>query len=145
MINIELKNSNVRYEGMEEKVLALVQQYGLEQSIIYSSFYPESMGLLRQLQPNVSTGILGSNIHQCFADMQRMHADAVHTWNGGMDMNPKEIRKFADIPVRVWNGEEPLYGQDRPLKEFHMTKYALLGATDIFTNIPEKYLSTGDV
>ena len=43
-INIELKNSNVRYEGMEQKILDLVQEMGLENNIIYSSFLPESMG-----------------------------------------------------------------------------------------------------
>jgi hypothetical protein len=44
------------------------------------------------------------------------------------------------MPVRAWNGEEPFYGQDRPLRETHMTKYAQLGATDIITNVPELYL-----
>ena len=58
LINIELKNSNVRYEGMEQKILALVAEYGLEGHIIYSSFNPDSILLLKELDSSVQTGIL---------------------------------------------------------------------------------------
>ena len=37
-VNIELKNSVFFYEGMEEKVIALVKDLGMEEQIIYSSF-----------------------------------------------------------------------------------------------------------
>ncbi len=140
LINIELKNSRIRYEGMEEKVLALAEEYRLNSNIVYSSFLPESMGLVKQLNPEASTGILGSDVLQCRKDMERMHADAVHPWNGGLFLNEADIREIKGIPVRVWNMEEPLFGQDRALKETNLTKYAELGVTDIITNVPEDYL-----
>ena len=42
LLNIELKNSEVRYDGMEQMILDLVREYGMEPYIIYSSFNPES-------------------------------------------------------------------------------------------------------
>lgn len=142
MINIELKNSVIRYEGMEEKVLALVAEYGLEKNIVYSSFLHESVGLVKELQPDAQTGILAGDVFTCLEGMQKYHADAIHPWNAGMGINAElveDLRK-RQIPVRMWNGEEPLYGQSRTLGECGLRKYVALGATDIITNVPERYL-----
>lgn len=140
LINIELKNSIIRYEGMEEKVLELVSEYGLEDNIVYSSFLPESMGLIKELAPYAQTGILGVNMEQCRLDYIKHKADAIHPWIGGLSVDKEEIQKAVGIPVRAWNGEEPFFGQRRQLKEKHLEKYALFGATDIITNVPEMYL-----
>lgn len=142
MINIELKNSIVRYEGLEEKVLKLVKEYELENNIVYSSFNHESMGLIKQFNPSAKTGLLGSDILLCLEDMDKYHADAVHPSNIGMGINPETVSFFVEnnIPVRMWNGEEPLYGQSRILKTTDLYKYELLGATDIITNVPELYV-----
>lgn len=51
-----------------------------------------------------------------------------------------DLKPYEGYPVRVWNGEEPFFGQNRALKETNMTKYTKLGATDIITNVPEHYL-----
>ena len=141
LINIEMKNSVIRYEGMEEKVLALVAEFGLQKNIVYSSFLPESMGLMKKLDPSVQTGILGGELHWCIQQAKKYGADAVHPWIGGLDPNPEGLLDLpAGMPVRCWNSEEPFYGDGRILKEFHMEKYALLGATDIIVNAPEMYL-----
>ena len=140
LINIELKNSVIRYEGMEEKVLQLVSEYGLEENIVYSSFLPESMGLVKELAPYAQTGILGVDMEQCRLDAIRMNADAVHPWIGGLSVDEEEIAKIGDMPVRAWNSEEPFFGQTRPLKERHLEKYAVFGVTDMITNVPEMYL-----
>lgn len=143
LINIEMKNSVIRYEGMEEKVLALVSEYGLQKNIVYSSFLPESMGLLKKLDPSVQTGILGGEVHWCIRKALENNADAVHPWIGGLDPNQDGLFDLPEgMPVRCWNSEEPFYGDGRILKEFHMEKYALLGATDIIVNAPEMYLKT---
>ena len=139
-INIELKNSVIRYEGMEEKVLQLVADYGLEENIIYSSFLPESMELIKKLSPNVQTGILGLYMEECRLEAMGRKADAIHPWIGGLSVDKEEIEKAAGMPVRAWNAEEPFFGQTRQLKEKHLEKYAMFGVTDVFTNVPEIYL-----
>ena len=146
LINIELKNSKVRYEGMEQMILEMVQRYGLEDYVIYSSFLPESIQLLKLLNPNTKTGILGSDEVWCRAQMKDMQADAVHPWIGGLSMvlgDGSEEKPEHSCPVRVWNTEEPFFGQDRILREKKMLKYSKLGATDVITNVPELYLKRG--
>ena len=90
----------------------------------------------------MQTGILGGDARWCEEMAQKMHADAIHPWNGGLDVCQCEYLSESGkkYPVRVWNGEEPFFGQDRVLKETQMTKYARLGATDIITNVPQLYL-----
>lgn len=142
MINIELKNSIIRYEGMEQKVLDLVDEYGLQKHIVYSSFLHESVGFIKELKPEAQTGTLAGNIFACLDGMKKYHADALHPCNIGMGINQELVQELREqqIPVRMWNGEEPLYGQVRTLKKCDLTKYARLGATDIITNVPEQYL-----
>ncbi len=141
LINIEMKNSVIRYEGMEEKVMALVKEYDLHDNIIYSSFLPESMGYLKKLDPTVQTGILGEEIHWCSARAIEQGADAVHPSVRGLDPNENALTDLPEgMPVRCWNSEEPFYGDGRVLREFHMEKYALLGATDLIVNDPGMYV-----
>lgn len=140
LINIELKNSKVRYEGMEQMLLALVQKYGLEEYVVYSSFLPESMKFMKELDSSVKTGILGSQEAWCREQMIKTTADAIHPWIGGLSLVlSKDVAKMK-CPVRVWNTEEPFFGQDRILREKNMLKYSRLGATDVITNVPDLYL-----
>lgn len=138
LINIELKNSVNRYAGMEEKTLDLVEQFHLENYVVYSSFLPESVGLIKELCPQAKTGTLAVSMEKSLRDAKMQNADALHPWNGGMDLFDR--KPYEGYPIRVWNNEEPFFGQDRVLKETNMIKYAKLGATDIITNVPEFYL-----
>ncbi len=38
LLNIELKNSNIPYMGMEEKMMDLIYKRGIQESVVYSSF-----------------------------------------------------------------------------------------------------------
>ena len=42
-LNIELKNSIYPYDGMEEKIIELIRQRGLENHVLYSSFSAKSL------------------------------------------------------------------------------------------------------
>ena len=57
-------------------------------------------------------------------------------------MNADDVKKLMglSIPVRMYNGTEPLYGQSKRLPDMDLREYCLLGTTDIFTNVPERYL-----
>ena len=61
-LNIELKNSVFPYEGMESKIIKLVHSYGLQDSVIYSSFSALSLELIKNLDPEAETGILDTNL-----------------------------------------------------------------------------------
>jgi len=55
-LNVELKNSEVPYAGMEERLLELASRYSL--NVVYSSFNIQSMGVIRKLSPKARTGLL---------------------------------------------------------------------------------------
>lgn len=141
-INIELKNSIVPYEGMEEKLLAMVDAFHMNAYIVYSSFNHASMGRLRHLRPDARTGLLSGDMMLAMENLQKYQADALHPCNTGLAINGETVQWLIEnkIPVRVWNGQEPLFGQERPLGNCDLEKYVLLGATDLFTNVPERYL-----
>ena len=62
MINIELKTGIYWYEGIEEKVVNLVQAYGLEERIIYSSFNHYSVQKILELEPTAKTAYLYQDV-----------------------------------------------------------------------------------
>ncbi|MCR5772302.1 MAG: Gfo/Idh/MocA family oxidoreductase [Butyrivibrio sp.] len=138
LINIELKTSIVRYPGIEQKVLDIVHEFGMEKYIVYSSFLADSIKLIKKLLPSASTGMLSGTMEGCIQGAIYANADALHPWIGGM--NARGEGKLAGAPVRAWNMEEPFYHDGRILKEKDMGKYSEFGVTDIITNVPEIYL-----
>lgn len=64
-LNIELKNSVNPYEGMEEKIVELIGRYGLQENIVYSSFYALSLEKLREIEPQAEIGILDTKVSDC--------------------------------------------------------------------------------
>lgn len=138
LINVELKTGVVRYEGIEEKVMAMVKEFGLGEYVIYSSFLKESLDVVKKLDPTAKTGMLAADLNDCIEGMEAVHADAVHPHIGGL--REKMPEKYADVPVRAWNTEEELYGMNKVHKKIDLREWVMFGATDVFTNEPEKYL-----
>ncbi len=60
-VNVELKTGIVPYPGIEEKVLRLTEEMGMEDRVIYSSFCHPSLVILKQLKSSVKTGLLYSD------------------------------------------------------------------------------------
>ena len=56
--NIELKTSIFEYTGIEQKVWDLIQEYGLKDKIIISSFNHESVLRMKELCPDMECGLL---------------------------------------------------------------------------------------
>ncbi len=58
LTNIELKTNVFEYDGLVEKVLALVEERGLTDKIIYSSFNHQTIATLMKLKPEALCGFL---------------------------------------------------------------------------------------
>lgn len=56
--NIELKTGIYEYTGIEQKVWDLIQEFGLEEKIIISSFNHETVMRMKQLCPAMPCGLL---------------------------------------------------------------------------------------
>jgi predicted dehydrogenase/glycerophosphoryl diester phosphodiesterase len=137
-INIELKTSVVRYEGIEHKAYELVKKYDMEKYIVWSSFLAESVDIIKKIDSKAKTAVLAMSLEECISMARNTEADALHPYIGGLVYGlPQDMQ---GMPVRAWNSDEPFFNDSRPLKEAHLEEYRYYGATDIFTNMPEKYI-----
>lgn len=140
-LNIELKNSEIRYEGMEQKVIDMVSEFNLEDYVVYSSFNHDSIGLVKQIKADADVAYLAGDYHRCMDGISKYGGMTIHPAQWGMPVNKSNVEaiKNAGLRVRMRNGSEPLYGQLRTLPDMDLREYYRLGATDIFTNVPERY------
>ncbi|GEL14293.1 glycerophosphodiester phosphodiesterase [Pediococcus cellicola] len=53
IFNLELKTDKIQYPGIEEKVLAYMNQQELPFKVIYSSFHPQSLVKMYSLNPDI--------------------------------------------------------------------------------------------
>lgn len=141
MINIELKNSVVRYEGMEDQILELIEKWGMKDFIIYSSFNPDSIRYLKEKDPVVQAGILASPVSACLAYAKDNPVDALHPFVKNLDV--ADLKEKTSLPVRAWNTKafEPFYPNRGDIEVQNLEELEAAGVTDIFTNVPERYLS----
>ncbi len=136
-LNIELKNSVFPYPGMEEKIIALVREYGVEEGIVYSSFSALSVERIRKINPKAQTGILDTKVSDCLYKLKGgCGADALHPFWRGIDL-PKE--RLEGYTVRAWLSGH-LYPEKPTGTKLDLSLLEAQGITDVFLNEPERYL-----
>lgn len=60
VLNLELKNSIFEYDGLEEKVLAMIDEYGLRDRIIISTFNHMSLVKIREIEKKQNNNVNAS-------------------------------------------------------------------------------------
>lgn len=143
-LNIELKTGVYPYPGIEQKITDLVHEYGVENAVIYSSFYAESLIRLHDIDPDVTMGVLDSRVSDCLykaTGIETLLGDklkvplALHPNGNCMDIDKE---RFAGRTVRAWFGGH-LYPEKPTGGRMDLDKLASAGVTDVFINEPEKY------
>lgn len=136
-LNIELKNSVFPYEGMESKIIELVHSYGLQDSVIYSSFSALSLELIKNLDPAAETGILDTKLSDCLYKLRGgCRACALHPFWRGIDLTKD---RFEGYTVRAWFTGH-LYPEKPNGNKLDLASLEEQGITDVFLNEPERYL-----
>lgn len=136
-LNIELKNSVFRYEGMEQMVIEFVRTCGLEEQVVYSSFYTKSLELVHALAPGAEIGILDTFASDCWYKRKGgCGGTALHPYWQSIDLAPEEL---AGYPVRAWFSGH-LYPEKPTGTKLDLKALAEKGITDVFLNEPEVYL-----
>lgn len=136
-INLELKNSTVFYEGLEEKVLRLAEEKGLADRIIYSSFNHYSMRRVKQFLPDARVAFLYCEEILDIAEYaEKYGAHAVHPSVGCMKYPGVDVVKECHakgVRVHVWTVNE----------EEDFERMRELGVDAVITNYVERGMSLG--
>lgn len=100
-LNIELKNSVERYDGLEEKVLAAVRAFNVEEQIIYSSFNHQSMKKMKTLGAKSEVGLLTKKLILNPGRYARaMGAEAIHPYYRFV-LLPDYLKNCQDAGIKV--------------------------------------------
>ena len=128
LVNIELKNSEIPYKGLEERVLEIVAEHGAADRVVLSSFNHYSLRHLRELGTAMPLGVLYSDVlfrpwsyaaklgvqavHPPLRSTRRRLVEECHA--RGLAVNvwtvnaPDDIRRLADIGVDAIMTDDPL-------------------------------------
>lgn len=136
-LNIELKNSIYLYSGMEEKIIEAVHQRGIENAVVYSSFYAKSLERLKELDSQAELGILDTKASDCLYKFKGgCGATAIHPCLKGMDVPSEALKVYT---VRAWLTGH-LYPEKPTGTKLDLAALKKQGITDVFLNEPERYL-----
>ena len=143
-LNIELKNSVFPYPGMEQKIIDMVHEFGVENAIVYSTFYADSLKIVHEIDPEARLGMLDDKASDCLYKAMGLEKElsmedtyfALHPYGNMMDIDP---RRYEGRVVRAWFTGH-LYPEKPTGGRLDLVKYEALGVTDVFLNEPEKYL-----
>lgn len=129
LTNIELKNSVYYYDGLEEAVIRMLREYGMENRVILSSFNNASILKCRKLAPEIVCGFLMEGcIGNAGAYAASMDVPCIHPeWRA---LSEEEIAsaKQHGIQINTWIVNE----------EAEMRRLARLGVDGIITNFPDR-------
>ena len=129
VIDIELKTSIIYYPQLEEKIVALVKEFGMEDRVNYSSFNHYSCVHVHEIDPNAEVGFLYWDAPIDFPLYAKKHgANAMNPAYANLYLpNTLEQAKEAGLNIYVWD----------VLTKEQMLKCKEMGVTAIITNYPE--------
>jgi glycerophosphoryl diester phosphodiesterase len=79
LVNVELKNQDITYEGLEEKVIALIHHYQLQKRVILSSFNHNSLLTVNNIDSKIETApIYKAKLHEPWNYAKSLNAKGVH-------------------------------------------------------------------
>lgn len=139
LLNIELKNSNIPYEKMEDKILDLIASRNLQEYVIYSTFYTKSLRRIKDLEPKAAIGVLDTKVSECFYKRNGCFgidmSVALHPFWKGMDFTKEQLQGQT---VRAWLAGH-LYPERPTGARIDLKQLENMGITDVFLNEPEVY------
>lgn len=131
LLNVELKNSYIEYEGLEAAVLKLVQEYGLARQVLVSSFNHYSLKRCSGLMPELPTALLYSaRLYEPWTYARSIGAAALHPMYRTVDEALVLGAHAAGVAVRPWTVDD----------DGTLSRMTNLGVDAIITNRPDRAL-----
>ncbi|MEH7011031.1 glycerophosphodiester phosphodiesterase [Neobacillus niacini] len=128
-LNIELKTDIIHYEGIEEKVLALVKKYGNDRKVIYSSFHLPTLIRMKRIDSSANIAwLLDQQIMLAQDYIDSFELEGLHL-SKRIVMDNRNLNEIYK-KIRVWTVNDSK--EINQLLDF--------GVNAIMTNFPEKAL-----
>jgi len=128
-LNIELKNAYLEMPQLEEKVIALVRRYAAESRVLLSSFDHASMQKVKQLAPDIATGLLyDCRIVNAVSYAQSLGANALHPFFATVTSELVAEAHANGMQVNVWTVNDVPY----------MQRVLARGVDAIISNYPDQ-------
>lgn len=130
VLHIELKMHRVFYEGLEEKVLEIVEQYGTGRQVVYSSFHLPSLVRLKKMNPSAKIALLmNKQIPQLHDYVRLFQLEGIHL-DKKLFNSHSQIFEDCCGSIRVWTVN----------KESEMKKLFRSSIDAMITDFPEQAL-----
>lgn len=129
-LNIELKTGVFFYPNIEQKVVDMVVEYGMQDRVWYSSFNHYSVKEVKRLQPRARVGLLyGDGIYEPAEYAARFGAEAIHPHIVNLEY-PDVLERCREKGIKVHAWTANTY-QD-------MARCIRYGVDALITNYPDK-------
>jgi glycerophosphoryl diester phosphodiesterase len=128
--NVELKG--IRADDLEARALAVVEEAGALERVVFSSFEPKRLIGLRALTQRAALAVLwsGPKVGDALRLAERVGARALHVRNDRRGIAAIAAGLGAGLEVRVWTVNSPA----------DLASLVDAGASGIFTDFPERFL-----
>lgn len=129
ILNIEIKVGYRLYPHIEEKLIALLKEYNMLDRCIISSFDHYSLVKIKELDPNIKTGVLYmSSLYKPWNYAKIIKADALHPHYLTVTKELIQGTFMNNLPINTYTVND-----DKTLRNLAEAKI-----TGIITNYPDK-------
>lgn len=103
IVNLEIKTDKIHYPHIEEKIIMLVEEMGVQDQILYSSFWLDSVLKVKELRPSVYVGYLMEFQYKKKREaLRKHHIQAFHPrYNYINEERVKDLKK-DHIQIATW-------------------------------------------
>lgn len=127
IVNVEIKSVSFAETGIERRVAALIERFGLQSQVIVSSFNPLTLRRFRRITPDVATGYLVDKRIPTSLLAVGLSYDAWHPSNGLVTGRAIEKHRQVGRSVNVWTVNDAARARD----------LAEMGVNAIITDVPD--------
>ena len=103
IVNLGIKTDKIHYPHIEEKIITMVEEMGVQDQILYSSFWLDSVLKVKELRPSVYVGYLMEFQYKKKREaLRKHHIQAFHPrYNYVNEERVKDLKK-DHIQIATW-------------------------------------------
>ncbi|MCM3627159.1 glycerophosphodiester phosphodiesterase [Paenibacillus glycanilyticus] len=107
-LNIELKTDGIRYPKLEDHVVQLVKDYGMEDSVVLTSFHAGTLHNAHKLTGgSIRTGLILDGWRNSLpVELEQLGAEFLSIEHGRLNAVRMELLKKSGIQVMAWTAND---------------------------------------